>query len=150
MEKHPEEFNQEGSERTEKLPIIEEQLKIDKRIVETGNLRLLKKVHEEEHEIHAPLIHETVTVEHVPIDQFVEVIPEVRQEGDTTIYPVLEEVLVKRLRLVEEVRVTRHRTETPANPQKITLRKEEIQVDRQNEIRIEPVNKPDPDSPNQA
>src|SRR5688572_33372299 len=102
MKNDPNEFRKEEPRKTAKLPVVEEQIKIEKNVVETGNLRLVKRVREEEHEVHVPLVQETVTVEHVPIDAFVETIPQVRQEGDVTIYPVLEEVLVKRLRLVEE------------------------------------------------
>jgi len=55
---------------------------------------------------------------------------EVRTEGDTTIYPVLEEVMVveKRLMLREEIHVTK-RHEEFRDPQHLTLRKEELDVD---------------------
>jgi uncharacterized protein (TIGR02271 family) len=133
----------ESPKQTGSIPVIEEQLKVEKEVVETGKLRLIKKVHEEEHEVDVPLVQENITVEHVALDQYVDSPPQVRQEGDTTIYPVLQEVLVKKLLLVEEVRVTRHRTETPA-PQHVTLRKEEVQVSRDNEIRIEPAEGTEP------
>jgi len=57
--------------------------------------------------------------------------PPVRHEGNTMIIPLLEEVLVveKRLMLREELRVTRTQTEFHA-PQQVTLRREEITVDR--------------------
>ena len=53
-----------------------------------------------------------------------------RQEGDTLIVPVLEEVLVveKRLLLKEEVRITRTRTEVHS-PQAVTLRSEEAVIE---------------------
>jgi len=55
----------------------------------------------------------------------------VRHEGDTMIVPVLEEVLVveKRLVLKEELRVTRRRVET-REPQTVTLRREDVVVER--------------------
>jgi stress response protein YsnF len=57
--------------------------------------------------------------------------PAVRQEGDTTIIPVLREVLVveKRYELVEEVHVTKKKTVVP-HVQEITLRKEVVEVER--------------------
>lgn len=51
------------------------------------------------------------TVQHVPVDRIIEQPPEPRQEGDTMIYPVVEEVLVveKRFLLREEIHVSRER-----------------------------------------
>ncbi|MDB5301088.1 MAG: hypothetical protein JWO87_2751, partial [Phycisphaerales bacterium] len=61
----------------------------------------------------------------------VEVVPEVRREGDTLIVPLVEEVLVveKRLVLREEVRVTTRRSQTH-QPQRVTLRSEEAEIER--------------------
>jgi stress response protein YsnF len=55
----------------------------------------------------------------------------VRTEGDLTVIPVVEEVLVtaKQLRLVEEVRITRVRS-TNVHHQNVTLRAEDIAVER--------------------
>jgi len=63
--------------------------------------------------------------------------PEVRQQGDTTIYPVLEEVVVveKRLMLREEVHVTRVRTESRSR-QTVTLRTEKAEI-RRHEVGVD-------------
>jgi stress response protein YsnF len=55
----------------------------------------------------------------------------VRQEGDTTIIPIVEEVVVleKRLKLVEEVRVTKQQT-AKHEPQNITLRRQNVTIER--------------------
>jgi stress response protein YsnF len=55
----------------------------------------------------------------------------VRQEGDTTIITLHEEVVVaeKRLKAIEEVRLTRQRT-TRRVAERITLRREEALVER--------------------
>jgi uncharacterized protein (TIGR02271 family) len=78
-----------------------------------------------------PTVREEVTVERVPVNQFVEHAPEPRQEGDTVVYPVLEEVVVvqRRLLLKEEVRVTKRVTES-RDPQTVTLRSEEVKIER--------------------
>ena len=57
-----------------------------------------------------------------------------RHEGDVTIIPLIEEVLVveKRLLLREEIRVSRRKT-TVNNPQVYTLRREDVQVERDDE-----------------
>lgn len=52
-----------------------------------------------------------VDVERVPVGEIVDEAPQVREEGDVLIVPVIEEVLVvtKRFRVIEEVRVTKTR-----------------------------------------
>ena len=78
-----------------------------------------------------PLLHEEIAVERVPFEQYVDDVPPTRQEGNTTIYPVVKEVLVvqKRLVLVEEIRVTRQQTQVQ-DTQTVRLRREEITVER--------------------
>src|SRR6478735_9223361 len=78
-----------------------------------------------------PVQTESLEVERVPVGHWIEAPAGIRQEGDTTIYPVVEEVLVveKRLRLVEEVRVTRRRA-TRQVREEVSLRREEILVER--------------------
>lgn len=58
------------------------------------------------------LFGEDVSVERVPVNRILDGPIETRHEGDTTIIPVIEEVLTvqKRLFLREEVRITRRRT----------------------------------------
>jgi uncharacterized protein (TIGR02271 family) len=70
-------------------------------------------------------------VERVSIDRVVDQAPPPRQEGDTLVLPVLEEVVVveRRLVLKEEVRITRRATES-RNPQTVTLRSEDVRIDR--------------------
>jgi stress response protein YsnF len=55
----------------------------------------------------------------------------VREENDTTIISVVEEVLVveKRWMLREEIHIRKQRMETH-QPQRITLRSEEVQIER--------------------
>jgi stress response protein YsnF len=54
-----------------------------------------------------------------------------RNEGDTTIIPVLREVVVvqKRYEIVEEIRITKRKTER-TDSQQVTLRKEEVHIER--------------------
>jgi len=77
-----------------------------------------------------PLLHEDVQVERVAINQPVTAAPQVRQEGDTLIIPVVDEVLVveKRLILKEELRITRRHT-TVRDPQTVTLQREDVIVE---------------------
>lgn len=113
------------------IPVIEEQLKIDKELVETGRVRISKKVHEEQKTVDLTTVQDEVDVQRVPVNEYVDRAPAVRHEGDKMIIPVLREVEVveKRLVLVEELHVTRRQV-TTEEQQEITLRKEEVRIDR--------------------
>lgn len=113
------------------VPIVEEQLRVGTREVETGRVRLTKKVLESEVLVDDPVAREEVEVVRVPVGRGVDGPVPTRQEGDTLIIPVLEEVLVveKRLVLVEELHVRKRRVEV-TTPQSFTLRKEEVVVER--------------------
>ena len=101
------------SDDTRVIPVLEETLDIQKRRVETGVVRITKLVHEREEVVNVPRMHEDVTVERVTLNRLVDAPVAVRQEGDTLIIPVLEEVVVmeKRLRVKEEIRITTRRIE---------------------------------------
>ena len=92
------------------IPIIEEQAVIGKRIVETGKVRISKRVSEHEKIIDEPLLHEEVTVERVAVNQYVETPPEIRQEGDMMIIPVIEEQLVLKKTAFSRGRTSRQKT----------------------------------------
>ena len=113
------------------IPVIAEDLTVDKRVVETGRVRVSKVVRAEEQTFDVPVMREDVHVERVRLDKIVDAAPEVRQEGDTMIIPLLEEVVVveKRLMLREEVRVTRRRREVQ-EPHTVTVREEDVKVER--------------------
>lgn len=114
------------------IPVVAEQLHIEKTQVETGKVNVSKKVTSEDVTVDVPVIREEVIVEKKSINQYIETAPPaVRQEGDTTIVSVIKEVLVveKKLMLVEEVHITKRRTESSV-PTTETLRKEEVEVNR--------------------
>lgn len=115
------------------LPVIVEQLQIQKQLRVTGRVRISKAVHEREQIVDEPLLRRTVEVERVPINRVVEGDIPVRYEGDTMIIPVLEEVLVveKRLMLKEELHIKRYQEEIH-QPQRIVLHSEDITVERTN------------------
>ena len=113
------------------VPVVAEELRVGKRTVETGRVRITKQVREEEEIVDQPTRSEEVVVERVPINQVVAAPPAPRQEGDTMIFPVLEEVVVieRRLMLKEEVRITTRVSET-RHPQTVTLRSEDVKIER--------------------
>ncbi len=113
------------------VPIVAEEAEFTKRTVETGTVRIRKTVREREQVVDQPLYREEVQVERVPVGRPMEGPVEARQEGDTMIIPVVEEVLVveKKLMLREELRITRRRVEI-RDPQAVKLRSEEVEVER--------------------
>jgi len=114
------------------IPVIEEHLAVSKELLTTGLVRVHKSVREQEVSISEPLSVEAVQVERVPMNLMVEAVPAVRTEGDVMVIPVVEEVLVttKQIRLVEELRITKHRS-THLHQENVVLRSEEVTVDRQ-------------------
>jgi uncharacterized protein (TIGR02271 family) len=114
------------------IPVVEERLEVARERVETGRVRISKSVEAREVVVDDPLKRETVRVEHVPINQVVTgAVPQVREEGDVTVIPILEERIVTRteLVLVEEVRIHRDHSQY-RDPQRVTLRKEVVAVER--------------------
>lgn len=113
------------------IPVIEERFIVDKKTVETGKVRISKRVIEEEETVEVPVMQEEVQVERIPIHQFVATAPQIRYEGDTMIVPVIREVVVveKRIELIEELHITKLTTQSQAI-QQVTLRKEEVSVER--------------------
>jgi stress response protein YsnF len=113
------------------IPVVEEQAVVLKRRALTDGLRVSKVVREREEVVDEPLATEAIEVERVALDRFVDGPVPVREEGATTIVTLVEEVVVveKRLRAVEELRITRRRSVRRA-PERVTLRREEAVVER--------------------
>jgi len=114
------------------IPVVEEQLEVSRERVETGRVRISKSVESREVVVDDPLKRESVRIEHVPINQVVTGdVPQVREEGDVTVIPILEERVVTHteLVLVEEVRIHREHSQYH-DPQRVTLRKEVVAVER--------------------
>ena len=115
----------------ETIPLVEETAVVSKRKTITGAVRVRTVVREDEEVVDEPLRAEEVEVERVPVDRWVEAPVPVRQEGDTTIVTLLREILVveRRLKAVEEVRITKRRVTRRAS-ERVRLRREEAIVER--------------------
>ena len=113
------------------VPVLVEELDVQKRLVETGKVRITKVVHERETLVDEPLFHDKVAITRVPMQRVVDGPVPVREENGTTIISIVEEVLVveKRLMLREEIHIRKQRIETH-QPQRVTLRSEEVRVER--------------------
>jgi uncharacterized protein (TIGR02271 family) len=113
------------------IPLVEETATIGKREVVTGRVRVRTVTDTLEELARADVQRETVEVTRVPVDRMIESAPEIRTEGDVTIVPIIEEVLVveKRLVLKEELHIRRRvAAETVEVP--VTLRKQRSIVER--------------------
>ena len=116
----------------ETIPLVEERAVVRKRKRLTGGVRVRTIVHEGEQVIDETLRAEQVEVKRVPLDdRWVAAPVPVRQEGDTTIVTLHEEVVVveTRLRATEEVHLIR-RQATSSTRKHVTLRREEAVIER--------------------
>lgn len=111
------------------LPVSEEQIEIGRRVVESGAVRIRKQVDSVPVAIDDVETKEEVSVQRVPVGRVVDAPLGVRQEGDVTIVPVLEERLVKQWVLVEEIHLTRSRREVPVQHE-VSVRRESVVVER--------------------
>jgi uncharacterized protein (TIGR02271 family) len=113
------------------VPLLEEELSVSKRVVPKSRVQVSTITREREEVVDELLACEHVEVERTPIGKPIDAMPSVREEGDTIIVPVVEEVLVveRHLLLREEVRIRRVRG-TERHQQRVTLRKQEAVVTR--------------------
>ena len=113
------------------LPLLAEEVAVTKQVVETGRVQVARVTREREQLIDEMLARETVEISRTQIGQHVEAMPAVREEEDTIVIPLVEEVLVveRRLFLKEEVRIRRVRT-TERHQESVTLRHQEAVVTR--------------------
>lgn len=117
-----------------RIPVVEEQLTVGTRVVETGRgVRIHKTISQQPVVIDERLVRDEMEIERVPVDRIValEDKPATRYEGDTLVVPVFEEVLVveRRLRINEELRITRIRHEERYQDT-VSLKAEQVEVER--------------------
>ncbi len=115
----------------QRLTLHGEKIEVSRRRVDTSLVRATRTTRTREQLVEADLSHERVEVERIPIGRTVDSVPPVRQDGDTTILSVVEEVVVveRRLVLKEEVHVRRVKT-TEHHRETVTLREQEATVTR--------------------
>jgi uncharacterized protein (TIGR02271 family) len=113
------------------IPVFEETLSVAKRAVETAKVRVSRVTHDYQQQVDELLQHEKVVVERIAIDRPIEAMPSIREEGDVTIIPVVEEVvkIERHLVLKEEVHIRRLK-QTERYRETITLRRQEAVVSR--------------------
>lgn len=112
------------------IAVVEEELVLGKR-EQQQRLRVHKQVGTRSEHIEVPLLRSEIAIERVPIGRPVDEAPEPREEDGVTIIPVMEERLVlhKQLVLKEEIHLIRRQV-TDTYRDEVTLREEEVSVER--------------------
>jgi uncharacterized protein (TIGR02271 family) len=125
-----------GGVATEELviPVVAEELTVDIGRVARARVRVDKRVESREEVVDTPIVVEEVVVERIPINKVVEdldAVPTMREEADTIVIPILEEVFVlqKQILVREEVRLVKRR-KTSSVSQTVTLRREVLEIHR--------------------
>lgn len=116
---------------THVLREVEERVEVRTEARETGRVVARTVTDTVDEPVEADGWRETVEVERVPVGREVDAVEPPREEGDVTVIPVYEEVLVIRKQLVlrEEVRLTRRREPVPG-PSHVARRRQRVEVDR--------------------
>jgi uncharacterized protein (TIGR02271 family) len=128
-----------GDDPSDIIPLAREELAVGRRAVETGRVRISKRVKTRAKSVVERLVHDEVDVERVSVNRPLDRPVAVRQEGDVLVIPVVEEVLVvkKQLVLKEELRVRKRSVLRPYR-ERVVLRSEEASVERQETGRQRP------------
>jgi uncharacterized protein (TIGR02271 family) len=120
-----------GGRGGETLPVVEEELRVGKRAVERGGVRIVRRLREQPVEETVNLREERVSVERRPVDRPVEEADLAAfREGTIEVTEMGEEVVVdKRARVVEEVVVNKEVTEH-AETVRDTVRRSDVEVEK--------------------
>ena len=107
------------------IRLAAETLNVEKRVVETGRVRVRRTTTERLERVKIPLAVETVEIRRVPIGKPIKRKPRVRETANEIIIPVVEEVLVveRRLVLKEELHIRKVRS-TENHVEQVSLRQQ--------------------------
>jgi stress response protein YsnF len=121
-----------GRESRRVVPIVAERVRVDRRRRPIGKVRVTKKTRYRDVVVDEPVVREAVSVRRVAVGRFVDGPVPDRYVDGRLIISVLEEVpvVVRRLRVVEELHVERRR-QTVRRRQRVTVRHEEPVIDRE-------------------
>lgn len=118
------------SQDSDKIELAEENLHVEKKIIETGRVKISKKVLKEDVPVNLSGFDEEIEIDRKKIGRVVDKPgPAVRKEGDSTIYSLYKEVYVKQTVLEEEVWVSKKRVQKSFEG-KEKLRREVLEIER--------------------
>ena len=119
-----------------RVQLSEEQLKVGKREVEGGSVRLRKIVRNEDVSESVQLHHDEVTIDRVSTGNLAEVPADAFQEGTIEVPLKREEAVVeKTAKVVGEVNLKKN-VKTDTETIRETLRKEDVEIDSEGEAKI--------------
>jgi stress response protein YsnF len=113
------------------LQLHAEDVTLSRQVVPGDTLRIETITHERDHHVDESLSRVHVEVERVAIGTPVAAMPPIREEGDTTILSIVEEVIVveRRLILKEEIRIRRVYV-AERHQETVVVREQTIEVSR--------------------
>ena len=125
------EDRQSGAVESGVLRLLAEEATVSRENIETGRVRVAKVTCARDHLIDEVLARNSVEVNRVPIGRLIDTMPAIKEEGDLTIVPIVEETFVveRRLMLKEELHIRRVRT-TERYQQTVKLRYQTAEVTR--------------------
>lgn len=112
------------------IPLLSEDISIEHRHIE-NKVTVKIETTSREHLVDERLSRQQVEIERVAIGRIVDTVPQVREDGDTTVIPVFEEILVteRRLLLKEEIHLRRINS-TERHHALVTLREQHATIER--------------------
>lgn len=125
---------QDEAEQHEIIPLAEEQAEVTTTRVVDRRIRIHRSTTTAEKLLETELWHEEVEIKHIAKNETLEegYFPQVRQEGDVLIVPVIEEQveIIRRHILKEEVHIHKLKKNEQFE-QKVTLRSQEIEISKE-------------------
>ena len=113
------------------IPLVSEEVYPGTRQVVTGGVRVTRRPVPHEEIVQQELHHDQVEVRRVQVNRQVDGPQDPRQEGDTLIVPVMEEVLqVQRVWILKEEVHVRRTTTVETHEEKVVVSREEADVQR--------------------
>jgi uncharacterized protein (TIGR02271 family) len=112
------------------IPVVAEELQVDKVSVPTGGVRIIKSVSAHEEIVEQELRRERVEVRRVPVHRVVDGPQPIIQTEDTLIVPIVQEILkIEREWVVtEEIHISRSQ-ESQTHQERVVLNREEAKVE---------------------
>jgi len=119
-----------SADETLRVPVIEEEIHVDKHAQQAGEVAVSKHVVQEQVNVPVQVTHEEVTINRVPVDRAAQPGDRIVDEGDVIRVPLTEEVVTvdKEARVVEEIEIRKHAV-TEQQTVSDTVRREVVDVD---------------------
>jgi len=113
------------------LRLLAEDASVSRQVIETGRVRVAKVTHTRDHIVDEPLTSTRFEVNRIPVGRLIDAMPPIKEDGDLTIVPIVEETVVveRRLMLKEELHIRRVQT-SERYQQTVKLRYQTAEVTR--------------------